>query len=355
MRVTLPTPITPAKLISSTASDVHAPAAYSAGTTYAYGAIVSVAADFAIYESLQDSNLGKTPNTEPLYWRILGATEAAYNAGTTYALGNTASANNRLYESFQAGNVGHAVPVFPETATAWWIDVGPTNKWSMLDASSNTQTVQASPLTVVFKPGSRCNTIGITGLSAQSITISATSVFGGGTIFGPVTQDLTIRQVVDGYSYCFEPFGTRPSVVYFDVPPFSDVIFTITISSANGNVKCGSVIVGNFVYLGAVEYGARGDALNFSTVDRDLYGNATLVPRRSVPKTTQTLIADAIYVNKIRSTRTALNAVPALWTGLDDDSSHWFDMLAVMGIYKTFEITADTFGRAAITLEIEEI
>jgi len=355
MRVTIPVPITPAKLVSSTASDVHNPAAYDAGTTYAFGAIVSVAADFAIYESLEDGNIGKTPGTEPLYWRRLGATEAAYNAGTTYALGATVSNSNRVYESLQASNTGNATPVLPETQTDWWIDVGPTNKWSMLDASSNTQTVQASPLTVVIAPGARCNTIGVTGLAAQAITISATSVLGGGTIFSPVTQDLTIRQVVDGYSYCFEPFGTRPSVVYFEVPPFSDVIFTITISSTNGNVKCGSVIVGNYVYLGQAEYGARGDALNFSTIDRDLYGNATLIPRRSVPKTNQTLVADAIYVNKIRAARTALNAVPALWTGLDNDSSNWFDMLAVMGVYKTFEITASDFSRATVSLEIEEI
>lgn len=355
MRVTPPVPITPAKLVSSTAADVHAPASYAGGTTYALGAIVSVVADYKIYESLQAGNIGKTPSSEPLWWRAIGATETAYNAGTTYALGATVSSAQRVYESLQASNTGHALPVLPETQTEWWIDVGPTNKWAMFDADSNTQTVQASPLTVVFAPGERINTIGVTGLEAQSITITATSVFGGGVVWGPETTDLIIRGVTDGYTYAFEPFGTRPSLVNFDFPPYSDIVVTIIISSASGNVKCGSIVAGTYVYIGDVQYGAKGDALNFSTIDRDLYGTATLVKRRSVPKTNQSLIADAIYVNKIRAARTALNAVPALWTGLDDGSSNYFDMLAMMGVYKQFEIDASNYTHATINLEIEEI
>lgn len=355
MRVTLPVPITPTKLTSSTASDIHAPSAYSSGTTYGYGEIVSVAADFKIYESLQSSNLAHTPSTEPLWWRAIGATEAAYNAGTTYALGATVSANQRVYESLQASNTGHALPVLPETTTEWWIDIGPTNKWAMFDSASNTQTVQASPLTVVFSPGERVNTIGITGLDANSITISATSAFGGGTVFGPYTTNLNIREVSDAYTYAFEPFDTQPSLVYFTVPPYSDIVFTITISSTSGNVKCGAVIVGTNTYLGKSINGAKGDALNFSTIDRDLYGNAVLVPRRSVPKTSQTLIVDSAQVNKIRQTRTRLNAIPAFYTGVEEGSSNWFDMFAVMGVYKTFEIDATAESLATINIEVEEI
>ena len=66
MRGTLPVLITPAKLLFSTASEIHTPAAYSAGTTYGFGAIVSVAADYKIYESLEAGNVGNTPNQTPL-------------------------------------------------------------------------------------------------------------------------------------------------------------------------------------------------------------------------------------------------------------------------------------------------
>lgn len=356
MRVTPPVPITPAKLTSSSATDVHAPSAYAGGTTYPIGAIVSVAADYKIYENLQDGNLNKTPSTEPLWWRAIGGTETAWSSGTTYPLLATVSGTNgRVYESLQAGNLNHALPVLPETVTAWWQDIGPTNKWAMFDSASNTQTVWASPLTVVFAPGMRVNTIGITGLSANSITVTATSVLGGGTVYGPKTTDLNIRNVADAYDYAFNAFLTQPSLAYFDIPPYSDIIFTVTISATSGNVKCGSVVVGTYVYLGDVQYGAKGDALNFSTIERDIYGNATLVPRRSVPKINVTLIADSNRVNSIRAARTSTNAIAVFWSGSDDGSSAWFDMLLVNGVYKAFEIDASNYSQATITLEIEEI
>lgn len=77
MRVTLPIPITPLKLVSSTASEPFTPSAYDAGTTYGSGEIVSVSTDFAIYQSLENDNTANTPNIAPLWWKEIGTTETA--------------------------------------------------------------------------------------------------------------------------------------------------------------------------------------------------------------------------------------------------------------------------------------
>ena len=187
------------------------------------------------------------------------------------------------------GNVGNALPVLPETTTSKWLDVGPTNRFAMFDLSRNTQTVCASPLTVVIAPGERANTIGFSGLSANQVQISATSVMGGGTVYPSAYSasptgifNLNTRIVNDGYDYCFEPFTTLPSLAIFDLPPFSDIIITVTISATSGNVKCGALVVGTYTYIGNIQFGMVNDALNFSTVTRDVFGNATLVPRRTI-------------------------------------------------------------------------
>lgn len=112
---------------------------------------------------------------------------------------------------------------------------------------------------------------------------------------------------------------------------------------------------GTYVYLGEVMYHAISDGLNFSTITRDVWGNATLVPRRTVPKSTQTLSLDSARVNKAMDTRVDLNAVPSLWTGLDDSTSDWFEALAILGIYKKFEIDVAMLDKALINLELEEI
>lgn len=355
MRVTPPVNITEIQLISSSASEPHVPADYNAGTTYGFGDIVKVAADLKIYESLQVNNLNHTPKSSPIWWRAIGVTETAYNAGTTYALGDTVSDNHRCYESLQAGNVGKPLPVLPEKETDWWIDVGPTNKYAAFDLYRNTQTVWASPLTIVVKPGQRVNTLGLLGMVANQVVISATSVFGGGTVYGPKTIDLNTRIVLDGYDYAFEPFSTQQSTVLFDLPPYSDIIVTITLSSTAGNVKLGSVVLGTYVYLGDLNYDATNSWKSFSTIERDKYGVATLTPRRAIPANSHEITVPSWRVNKVRAAREILNAVPALWTGLDDGSSDWFDAFAVLGPPTRFDITARPGEQGKIRLDIEEI
>lgn len=364
MRVTPPIEITDTKLISSTAAEPHDPAAYNAGTTYALGAIIKLSADFVIYESLLDGNIGHTPKENPIWWKKVGVTETAYNAGTTYALGDTVSSSlyHRCYESLAADNLGNPLPVPPETTTTKWMDVGPTNRFAMFDLSRNTQTVTASPLTVEIAPGQRINTVGLVGLVGNEVQISATSVQGGGTVYPNAYSasatgifDLNMRNVTNGYEYCFMPFSTLPSVIVFDIPPYSDIVITATITSTAGNVKCGALIVGTYIYIGTTQYGVTNDGLNFSSITRDVFGEATLIPRRTVPKTEQMILVDSVYINQCKKARERLNAIPALWTGIDDDTSGWFDLLAILGIYTQFQISAPNNARAEINLALEEI
>lgn len=344
-----------AKLTSSTANDYYDPAAYNAGTTYAFGAIIKVVADFKIYESLAAGNVGNTPSTNPLWWRPIAPTELAWNSGTTYAKGDTVSANRRIYESMQPANTNNPVPVLPETLTDWWQDVGPTMKWAMFDVDSNTQTVVDSPLTVTFKPGQRVNTIGFVGCGVNKIEVSATSVFGGGTVY-PLTEiDMNTRVVADGYDYAFEPFSTRSAAVLFDLPPYSDIIITAVLTSSVGNAKCGGIIVGTYIYLGGTQYGATADAKNFSTAERTKYGKATLVPRRSVPLIDVKLKVKSYRVNKVKAARTLLNAKTALWTWIDESQSDWFDLGVIVGFYNKFVISPVVNEQADVTLGIEEI
>ena len=367
MRVTPPVQITTEKLISSGVAEPFDPAAYDPGIAYSFGDIRKVATDFKIYEYLQPYDVaitGKTPNINPLYWRIIGVTETAYDPNATYALGDTVSSavSHRGYESLAAGNQGNPLPVLPEITTTKWLDVGPTNRFAMFDLFRNTQTVSASPQTVVIAPGERINTLGLAGLAGNQVQVSATSVLGGGTVYPNANTesttgifDLNTRIVNDGYDYCFEPFTTLPSMAIFDIPPYSDIIITIEITTTAGNVKCGSLIVGTYIYIGTVQYGATNDGLNFSTVTRDVFGNATLVPRRTLPKTDQTLMISSNRINRCKEARVLLNAVPALWTGIDDNTSDWFDMLTILGIYTRFQIGQVRNLRAEINLSLEEI
>lgn len=277
------------------------------------------------------------------------ATETAYNAGTTYAIGAevVVAADHRKYESLQAGNVGNT----PASSPSWWFDLGPTNRWAMLDILRNTRTVDASPVTVVLTPGVRINSLALLGLDATSVTVSMTNA--GDTVYER-TVDLNTREVLGWYDYFFEPFTTLPSMVLWDLPPFTAGILTIDIENAAGDVGCGAVVIGSYQYIGETEHQAESDALNFSTVERDEFGNAVLVPRRSIPKVTQTVFASKALVNAIRDLRDSLNASPAFWSSLDESDDDWFESFAILGIYRKFTINAQP-TEAMLSIELEEI
>lgn len=281
--------------------------------------------------------------------------EAAYSGATTYAMGSTviSTTSHRKYESLQAGNTGHALPVPPETENDWWLETGVTNRYACLDLARNTQSIGTSPMVITISPGQRINAIAVMGMEADTLRIQ---MHNGATQVYDKSFDLQLRVVRNGYDYAFKPFSLQPSVVQFDLPPFSGATLTLTLTRSTGTVKIGSILAGTYAYLGQTQTSPVNDALNFSSIDRDIYGTATLVPRRTVPKTTQTLVADKAIVNDLLDIRALLNAVPAVWSGLDDKGADgYFEAVLILGIYKQFSVNLSNAVHAVVTLELEEI
>ncbi len=292
------------------------------------------------YSSVSEPDAG-SPSTEPIY-----------DAGVSYALAAVviSTTTHRKYESLAAANLGNAL-----TNTTKWLDIGPTNKWAMFDILRNTQTIAPSPIVVTIVPGERINSIAVLGLDATSVTVMMTGPGSPAPLYYTHTEDLNTREVLNWYDYFFEPFSTRPAFALFDLPPYSNGIITVTITNTVGDAKCGAIAIGTFQYIGEAQQEAESEELNFSTITRETTGEAVLVQRRSLPKSTQRVLCDKSLVNQVRELRTALNATPAVWSALDDQSTHeFFDALLILGIYRQFRITlADP--TCTINLEVEEI
>jgi hypothetical protein len=296
--------------------------------------------------AITDGMLTSSTAAEP------GPGETAWNAATNYSVGDQVylASNHTRYEALEAGVDATSPPDNPTK----WLELGPTNRWAMFDLLRNTGTVADSPLTVVITPGVRVNSVALVGLVADEVTIT---VENDEVEVYSVTEDLSTREVVDWYDYLFEPFSTRPSVAHFDMPPYTTAVITVTITRNSGDVTCGGLIMGTSIWLGETQQQAESDALNFSTIDRDFAGTVTLVPRRTIPKTNQIVVAPKSLVNRIIDARTDLNAVPALWSWLVDQFDLYFDAGLILGIYRRFTVTMDQPAPeyATLALELEEV
>jgi hypothetical protein len=281
----------------------------------------------------------------------IGIGEVAWVPGTSYAVNDERIRIDigRKFSRLIAG----AGSTPPEDDGVNWKDIGASNKKAMFDLYRNSQTVSASPLTVVLAPGKRVNSLALTGLAL--VTSVEVVVRVGASIVYTRTLNLNNRRTLSWSGYYTGEFSTKPSVILFDLPPFSGAQVTVTLVSTSGTVKCGGCVIGTAVDIGDIEYGAEVDSLNFSVIERNLFGDANLIPRRSVPKTNQTLLAKKTHVNKIREIRQLLDAVPAVWSGLVNVDDGYFEMLLIVGIWKQFKINAQHPTKARISLELEEI
>lgn len=352
MQVIPPVTFSDSILTSSTVQEAVA-ATYSGATTYALGAYAGAAIVYGsaqtIWRSLQNGNTGNA-QTEGVWWTNAGTVYAPYNSGSSCGIGGIVqdNTNHLMYESLVAGNTGNAL-----SDTTKWQLIGPTNRWAALDYDRNTKSSAPLSLTYVFAPGQRCNSLGLGGIRANSYSLTVTSVIGGGTVYS-ASGSLNTRLTLGWYDYFFGEFTTKESLAFFDVPPYTDAIWTLTLTATSGNAELGSLMVGTYVYLGATQYTAASDALNFSVFDRDAEtGESVLTRRRTVPKTAQVLLVDKARVNRVRQVREDLNGVPAFWYGIDDDTDGYFDSLSLVGLYKQFSIDVNYPEQAIVQLEIE--
>jgi len=309
-------------------------------TTGALPTGLSVATIYYVLNSTADTfQLTMTPGGAPI-------TTTGSQSGT-----HTATCQvHRVFQSLIGSNVGNAPTL---TASAGkWLDIGPTNRWAMFDLLRNTATTVASPLTVVLTPGQRVDALGLVGLVADEVTVTVDAP---GAPTYSVTSSLRTRLVVSWRTHFFARFTTAPSLALFDLPPYTSGVITVTITHAGGPVSCGGLVLGAAVYLGETQYSAVDDALNFSRIERNDYGDSVLVPRRTVPKTSQSIRCLKGNVNVARDLRSVLNAVPALWSGLDDATDGYFEAVLILGIYKQFSINLAHPEHAMISLELEEV
>jgi hypothetical protein len=293
-----------------------------------------------------ESNLISSSVSEP------STGETVWNASTNYSLGQVVirTTTHRKYENTIAG----VDSGLPENTPTRWLDVGPTNKWAMFDQNRNMATTNPASMTVSINPGKRINSIALLGVQANTVTI--TMKVGSTTIYGPITRNMNGRLTTTWSEYFFGEFDYTPNLILLDLPPAANATVTVQFDNPSNTVACSGIVLGAKVYLGKIQYNAKSDSLNFSKIERDEFGNSLLIRRRTIPKTTQTLWVDKVNVNNVRKVRENLNAVPALWSGLDDDTGNDYSQsLTIFGIYKQFEIDIGHPQVATVNLELEEL
>jgi hypothetical protein len=274
-----PIAITDAILTSTNVAEAVV-TAYAGGTTYALGNLVSVATGTRqdVYKSLQNSNTAHAPASSPTWWEFMSTVYTAYSAGTTYAAGdivsNIGADVHKLYRSNGAANLGNAL-----TNTTYWTDYGTTNARAMFDTTYGSQTSNADTIVIVLTPNQIINSLFFGNCDLASIRVQQ-SVSG-----YDVTTSLNAHLVNNWYDWYYIALTRISDLASIgNLPPYPASTLTITLSNIGGIAKCGLLAMGVARIIGLTQWEALAGMISYNGTTTDAFGNTAFLARSKVKK-----------------------------------------------------------------------
>lgn len=276
---------------------------------------------------------------------------AAYNAATTYALAarvHVASVH-KIYESVQAGNVGHDPTT--DTTNTWWVEVGATNRWRMFDGKNTSQTTLAGGIDVSITHGGIVNAIWLGNVSLVAeveVTVTDPSE---GVVYSTTVTMQEPPTVGDYYEYFFDPIVTIDSFYLVDLPTYRNATVRVQANTtAPGNVAgIGVLVLGQSKEIGmGVKMGATVGIQDFSRKERNAYGDFTLVERAYAKRADFEMWIPRNQVDATIKLLASVRATPVVWIGSD-----YFKSTEVYGFYKDWETTLEFYDYSVLTISLE--
>lgn len=267
---------------------------------------------------------------------------AAWTASpTTYAIGAqvTRTGVHKIYQNRTGVNTATA----PESDTTNWLEVGPTNRWKMFDASRESQTTEADAITVVLTPGVLADSLAILNVQGATVRVQVA-----GTSYDQTVQMLT-RTVLDWWDYYFEPFTQKQDVVFTDLPLRLGNVITITITNTGGTAGVGVCVLGLSKDLGEVEYGAGIGITDYSIKSVDAFGKTTVVARTFSKRMNLSVWVPAERVDENQRFLASQRATALVWVGV----GNLYESLIVYGFFKSFDQVIAYPRKSKMALDIE--
>lgn len=274
-----------------------------------------------------------------------------WNAATPYVVGDKCIriGTHRIYECLV--NNTNFIPENNLTgATPKWLDIAPTNRWSMFDNVVGTSTSITTPLTIVLTPGESLSGIYLGELIGKTATVSMKSTVGGTTIYSKtITLDGSV--ITSFYDWFYQPYEQLTDLVLTDLPfHYYTPELTITLSSSSGTVSCGVCKFGEVIDVGGTQYGSTAGIIDYSIKNTDAFGNYTIAERAFSKRASFKVFTDLVDFNKIFRRLATLRAVPCVWIGTEEA---FYEPLIIYGFYKDFsiEVTYPTMNYCSLDVE----
>ncbi len=218
----------------------------------------------------------------------------------------------------------------------------------MFDDETNTRSVAQALLRVILTPGV-INSLALIELRGGTARIKVTDGPVGPVVYEK-TFSLALENVIDGYTYFFEPVRQKETLVRLDLPPYKNAVITIEITGTT-QIECGGLITGTAYDLGSTEEGITAGIRDYSRKKTDEETGVTTLEKRRFAK----LMSGQVFLERgktdqVHQLLTELRAQPCVWLGEPEES---LDALTVFGWCKDFRLNVKYARHSVYTIEVE--
>lgn len=252
--------------------------------------------------------------------------------------------SHKVYESLQGTNLGKT----PGVDLTWWGEVSTTNRWKMLDLSSTTQTVFGTSAFYEFKPGRAVSAVGFInfrGISNARVRL-VDPLFG--TVYDRTVSLTAIPTLSSWYAWFFEPRTNLLQLTLMDLPSYPNATLRIDFTAFSTG-SLGTLVFGISRTFGlGAQYGARLGIQDFSRKERNEWGDTILVQRAFAKRMSLTTEIPNSQLDNVFTLLAELRATPCLWIGTDE-----FQSFNIFGFYNNFEIGVQYSDYSELSIDIE--
>jgi hypothetical protein len=269
-----------------------------------------------------------------------------WNSSVSYTTGQKVIvlSTHRIYEALQ-----NNTNVNPVTDTAeTWLDIGPTNRWSVFDGAIESQTTQFQTVEYEFTSDGTYSGIALLNMEASQVTVDILDSIEGAQ--PTLTFSLVDNSnVFDWFSYFFFPILSKKDLIVSNLPIFANSVITINVTALE-TVKIGEIIIGEDLILGKSLLGGRLGIEDFSTKQKDVFGR-TFIFERAFANTVDFQFSFPISsARRVSLVLAELRARPAVYYTEPSLIEYGAN---VYGFPRDFRINLETSNVAFATLEIE--
>lgn len=235
------------------------------------------------------------------------------------------------------------------TTSADWVRVGYTNRWRMFRDGRDSKTSNTEVIDAAIETTEIYSTVSLLGLSGSEARVYVEDDTDG--IVYDETISLVDIGVGDWWEWHFLPYEEEDTAVFDGIPPYTSSRLNIHIigATALSTVECGRVVYGLSRELGLTNFGTSIELLDYSTKERDGFGNLTLVPRRAINIVNYDVTVPTPTINFALRKLKEVSGIPALFIGDSD-----FSETVTYGVYRTVMQGISYPSISELTVQVEE-